>query len=216
MKFDGLFLPENASKARIREAENARKNRAEIVKAHSQGQVSRRDLVKWGLITTGGLLAPIHGLNPFVSSAYGKGKGKGGNSGGGHGADDIISSSSTGVPASPLFGAQPFTQAMPRFDLLQRKPVSSLTPTPTAMANQTQQAVPAVLGGGTGPIEGRPPGAIWAHQRFNVFPAQVGMEVTQQGARVNSIYNPAVPPSLNSGIDPASPFSPSFHSGLPA
>ena len=30
---DGFFLPENASKARIREAENARRNRAEIVKA---------------------------------------------------------------------------------------------------------------------------------------------------------------------------------------
>ena len=68
---DGFFLPENASKARVREAENARRNRAEMVKAHSQGQVSRRDLIKWGLITTGGLLAPIHGLNPFVKSAYG-------------------------------------------------------------------------------------------------------------------------------------------------
>ena len=89
---DGFFLPENASKARIREAENARRNRAEIVKAHSQGQVSRRDLMKWGLITTGGLLAPIHGLNPFVSSAYG--------------------SIPTGANPSPLFGAQPFTQAM--------------------------------------------------------------------------------------------------------
>jgi len=66
---DGFFLPENASKARIREAENARRNRLEIVKAHSQGQVTRRDLMKWGLITTGGLLAPIHGLNLFVSSA---------------------------------------------------------------------------------------------------------------------------------------------------
>src|SRR5216683_5721509 len=217
MKFDGLFLPENASKARIREAENARKNRAEIVKAHSQGQVSRRDLVKWGLITTGGLLAPIHGLNPFVSSAYGKGKGKGGNSGGGHGADDIISSSgtATGVPASPLFGAQPFTQAMPRFDLLQRKPVSSLTPTPTAMANQTQQAVPAVLGGGTGPIEGRPPGAIWAHQRFNVFPAQVAIEAAQSGAQANTTYNPGVASSLNSGIDPTSSIPLKFHPSMP-
>jgi len=215
MKFDGLFLPENASKARIREAENARKNRAEIVKAHSQGQVSRRDLVKWGLITTGGLLAPIHGLNPFVSSAYGKGKGKGGNSGGGHGADDIISGSSTGVPASPLFGAQPFTQAMPRFDLLQRKPVSSLTPTPTAMANQTQQAVPAVLGGGTGPIEGRPPGAIWAHQRFNVFPAQVAIEAAQSGAQANTTYNPGVASSLNSGIDPTSSIPLKFHPNMP-
>ena len=67
---DGFFLPENASKARVKEAENARNNRGEIVKAFSHGQVTRRDLVKMGLITTGGLLMPIHGLNPFVNSAY--------------------------------------------------------------------------------------------------------------------------------------------------
>ena len=150
-----IFLNEkNASKARLREAENARRNRAEIVKAFSQGQVSRRDLMKWGLITTGGLLAPVSGLNPFVNSAYG--------------------SIPTGAPASPLFGVQPFTQPMPRFDLLDRKPVSSLTPAPQAQANQTQQAVDPALGGGFGPIEGRPPGPIWAHQRFNVFPPQIG------------------------------------------
>ena len=65
-----IYLPQKASKARRREAENARKNRAEIVRAYSQGKVSRRDLIKWGLITSGGLLAPIHGLNPFVTSAY--------------------------------------------------------------------------------------------------------------------------------------------------
>ena len=70
---EGFFLSENSSKARIREAENARKNRAEIVKAYSQGKVSRRDLIKWGLITTGGVLAPIHGLNPFVNSAFAAG-----------------------------------------------------------------------------------------------------------------------------------------------
>src|SRR5690242_2927871 len=127
---DGFFLPENASKARVREAENARRNRAEIVKAHSQGQVSRRDLIKWGLITTGGLLAPIHGLNPFVKSAYG--------------------SIPTGANPSPLFGALPFTQAMPRFDLLPRLPAGgrqTLNPVPTAQSNQTQQAVDPVLGG---------------------------------------------------------------------
>ena len=35
------YLPWAASKARLREAENARKNRVEIVKALSHGQVSR-------------------------------------------------------------------------------------------------------------------------------------------------------------------------------
>jgi manganese oxidase len=49
-----IYLPEKVSKARQREAEDARKNRAEILRAYSHGKISRRDLVKWGLITTGG------------------------------------------------------------------------------------------------------------------------------------------------------------------
>src|SRR5690348_15687186 len=103
---DGFFLSEKSSKARLREAENARKNRAEIVKAFSQGKVTRRELVKWGLITSGGLLAPIHGLNPFVNSAYASG-----NQGSGI---------PTGAPPSPTFGVQPFSTPMPRFDVIAR------------------------------------------------------------------------------------------------
>ena len=45
---DGFWLPENASKARVKEATDARKNRLEIVAAHSQGKVSRRDLGQAG------------------------------------------------------------------------------------------------------------------------------------------------------------------------
>ena len=192
---DGFFLPENASRIRIREAESARKNRQEIVKAYSQGQVSRRDLIKWGLITTGGILAPIHGLNPFVKSAY--------------------ASIPTGANPSPLFGVQPFTQAMPRFDVLARNPLSVLSPAPTAEANQTLQAVDPILGGGFGPIEGRPPGPIWAHQKFTQFPPQVAVEATQAPATTNTVYNPGVPSSLNSGIDPTQPIPLKFHPGLP-
>src|SRR5213080_4175512 len=116
-----IYLPWNASKARLREAENARKNRAEIVRELSWGRVSRRDLIKMGLFTAGGMLA------------------------------------------SPTFGCQPFSQPMPRFDVLKRNPVtgatadtlvSCLDPMPTAVANQTMQAVDPALGGGFGPIEG--------------------------------------------------------------
>ena len=192
---DGFFLPENASKARIREAENARRNRMEIVKAHSQGQVSRRDLIKWGLITTGGLLAPIHGLNPFVNSAYG--------------------SIPTGANPSPLFGAQPFTQAMGRFDVLPRLAPTALNPLAQAQSNQTQQPVPAILGGGTGPIEGRPPGATWAHQSFTQFPPQVAYVATQKGATTNTTYNPQVASNFNSGINPATPIPLKFHPLMP-
>jgi FtsP/CotA-like multicopper oxidase with cupredoxin domain len=204
---DGFFVSEKASKARQREAENARKNRAEIIKAHSQGKVSRRDLVKMGLITAGGLLAPIHGLNPFVNSAYASG----GSSGSGSGVP-------TGAPASPLFGVRDFSTPMPRFDVAPRIPnplTGGLTPTPQAEANQTLQAVDPALGGGFGPIEGRPPGPVWAHQRFNQFAPQVGVESSQAQATTNHVYNPQVPSNLNSGIDPTQPIPLKFHPGLP-
>jgi FtsP/CotA-like multicopper oxidase with cupredoxin domain len=193
-----IYLPQNASKARLTEAENARKNRAEIVAAYSQGKVTRRELLKWGLFTTAGLLAPIRGLNPFMQSAY---------------ADS--SQIPTGAPPSPLFGVQAFTQPMLRFDCLARNPVSSLNPAPMAQSNQTQQPVPAALGSGTGPIEGRPPGAVWAHQQFNLFPPQVAIEVTQAGAAVNPTHNPGVASNLNSGIDPTGPCQPCFHPSMP-
>jgi FtsP/CotA-like multicopper oxidase with cupredoxin domain len=209
-----FFLSEKAPKRRLEDAANARKNRAEIVKAFSQGQISRRELIKWGVITSGGLLAPIAGLNPFITSANAK------DGGGGGGVETIP----TGAPPSPLFGVQPFTQPMPRFDVLPRAPIPAvidathphpLNPVPTAAANQTQMAVDPALGGGSGPIEGRPPGTIWAHQRFNIFPPQVAVEVTQEGAKANTVYNPGVPSSLNSGINPAQALAPKFHPGLP-
>jgi FtsP/CotA-like multicopper oxidase with cupredoxin domain len=193
-----FFLSENASNRRIQEAHRARENRAEIVRAHSQGKVSRRDLIKWGLITTGGLLAPIHGLNPFVQSAFADGGGI-----------------PTGAPPSPLFGVLPFTQPMPRFDVLPRNAVATLNPAPQAQSNQTQQPVDPALGGGTGPIEGRPPGPIWAHQQFTQLPPNAAVEVTQEGAKVNFVYNPGVPSNQNSGIDPTVGFHPTFHPSLP-
>src|ERR1051325_12187743 len=100
-----IYLPKDASKARLREAEEARKNRAEIVKAHSQGKVSRRELMKWGLISSAGLLAPIHGLNPFVTSAYASGGGSGSSGSSGSGST-TTSGIPTGAPPSPMFGVQ--------------------------------------------------------------------------------------------------------------
>src|SRR5262249_50708617 len=116
---------------------------------------------------------------------------------------------------SPTFGIQKFTQPMPRFDVLPRNPVATLNPAPTATSNQTQQAVDPALGGGMGPIEGRPPGDIWAHQEFARFPPVLAVEVTMEGAKVNTVYNPGVPANLNSNIDPTVPFRPRFHPGLP-
>src|SRR5947209_6947114 len=198
-----IYLPKNASKARLREAEEARRNRAEIVRELSWGRVSRRDLIKMGLFTTAGALAHLGGLNPFAKSVYGQ--------------------MPAGMPPSPTFGCQPFTQPMPRFDVLARNPVtgtadnlvSCLSPAPTAEANQTMRPVDPALGGGFGPIEGRPPGPIWAHQRFNQFLPQIAVEAWQSPATTNRMYNPQVASSLNSGIDPAQGMPLRFHPGMP-
>ena len=170
MSRGNFFLPWNASKARIREAENARKNRLEIVKGLSHGSFSRRDLVKWGVATSAGLLAPIQGLSPFARSAFASGG----------------SAIPTGAAPSPGTAGIAFTQAMLRMEVLQRNPMSSLTPAPSWMANQTLQPVDPKLGGGYGPIEGRPPGQEWAHQRWDVMPPAVAVEVSQEGAKYNT------------------------------
>jgi FtsP/CotA-like multicopper oxidase with cupredoxin domain len=190
-----IYLSGNASRARVMRAEESRRNRAEIVRELSWRRVSRRDLIKWGLFTSAGLLAPIGGLNPFVRSASAM--------------DD------SGIPRSPLFGCQPFTQPMPRFDVLPRLSAAELTPAPTAQSNQTQQPLNPLLGTGTGPIEGRPPGPQWAHQRFAEFAPVVGIEVNQLPACANNVYNPQCDSTLNSGIDPTQPIPLKFHGGMP-
>jgi hypothetical protein len=171
-----MYLPENASKARVKEAENARKNRAEIVTAFSQGQVSRRDLINWGLISAGGLLVPTSGLSVFAKSAYAK------------------TTIPTGAPRSPLMGAKDFSQPMPRFELFERYPVSDCDPLPTCEAN-TSLANPLT---GRGPCEGRPPGLEWGHQRWEEFYPQVAVQTTQMPARINtSTVNPGVRPTFH-------------------
>src|SRR3954469_21232363 len=196
-----VYLSKYASGARLREAENARRNRAEIVKALSHGQVTRRDLVRMGLFTAAGTLVLTNGLSPYAKSAYGQ--------------------VPTGAPPSPLFGVQPFTTPMPRFDLLERKAVATLDPAPTAEANTTQQpcnpALPGVTAGDTGPIEGRPPGSIWAHQKFGLpqFAPKVAMEASQAQATTHTTYTPGVESQFNCGINPAAPIPLKFHPNLP-
>jgi manganese oxidase len=190
-----IYLPCNASKARLRDAEHARKNRAEIVRELSWGRISRRDLLKWGLFTGAGMLAPIGGLNPFVATG--------------------AAQAPTGTPPSPRFGCEAFSQPMPRFDVMVRNPVSCLDPAPAAEANQTLQSVHPALGGGLGPIEGRPPGSVWAHQRFDAFPPRIAIEMTQAQSCTNHIYRPEVPSHLNCGISQSDGMPLRFHAKWP-
>src|SRR5688500_9082013 len=186
-----MWLPKNASKALIREAQNARRNRKEVIKARSHGQITRRELIKWGLVSAGGVLAWKHGSNPLVRSAY--------------------ASIPTGLPLSPLFGQTEFSQAMPRFDLLPRiaNPMSAFSPVPMEQANTAPQLLdprlPTVIQGQTGPVEGRPPGPIWAHQRWNQFLPKIGFNVTQESGKRNTTYDAGVPARLNCRIPARQP-----------
>ena len=174
-----MYLSTKASRARQREAQNARNNRLEILKALSAGQITRRDLYKWGIFTVTGALALKHGLSPFAPSAF---------------ADSIP----TGTPRSPLGTAKKFTVALPRLALQTPIPLTKSGTGLNAVANFTgafANELPAKrlsyhtdftnAGGNTvdaqgrpnnpfrnpvtnrGPIEGRPPGEVFAHQRWN-------------------------------------------------
>ncbi len=207
-----FFLDGKSSKQRLREAENARRNRQEVIKALTLGQVSRRDLFKWGVFTAGGGLLAKNGFSPFVKSAH--------------------AGSFTGTPSSPTFGCVPFTQPMARFDVIPRKPISALTDgsvdhgnsrdgwgqplMPTRMANETPIPVRAGVGTGWGPIEGRPGGEAWAHQGWDTHYPQKAIEMCQYGMDSTTIYNPEVGSSLNCGIDATRFNSPKcFAPGMP-
>ena len=183
-----MYLPRDASRNRIREAQKARENRAEVVRARSHGQITRRDLFRWGLFTTSGLLLYKNGFSPYAPSAYG--------------------AVPTGTPRSPLFGATKFSQRMPRLDL--QKPI----PLTTNAANHC--VFPAAMGEYNarrlsyhteysanpndplyrnpltkrGPCEGRPPGDNFAHQRWAEFIPKVGYIMSVGPVESNSRFHP--------------------------
>src|SRR6185503_14170396 len=192
------YLSSKASRVRQNEAQRARANRAEIVKARSLGQISRRDLVKWGIVTAGGLLVCKNGLSPFARSAF--------------------AAIPTGTPLSPLFGAQKFTSPLPRLQLQ--------TPVPmTALARGAE--VDAAFGGqfanelaarrlsyhndfsefvgdpadnpfrnpitNRGPLEGRPPTEFFAHQRWNEFFPKLGYVMSWGPCVPGTRFHPSFP-----------------------
>jgi hypothetical protein len=194
-----MFISPKASAARQREAQNARDNRAEVIKALGQGQITRRDLYKWGLFTATGALALKNGFSPFAQSAF--------------------ANVPTGTPRSPLNGATKFSQPLPRLALQ--------TPVPLTKDPATDNAVfPAALGerpakrlsyhtdfsadptnpafrnliSGRGPIEGRPPGEIFAHQRWDEFFPKVGYVISLGQIAPNSKFHPSMPAQLPNSV----------------
>lgn len=193
-----MYLPQDASRARIREAQKARENRAEITRALKTGQISRRELMRMGIFTTAGALALVNGLSPYANSAYAAG-----------------TNIPTGVPRSPLFGAQPFTIPMPR---LPEQPRHQLTPWLNPATGETEVQWPAgvesvntrrlsyhtefTASGGAvnvnpltsiGPMEGRPPGEYFAHQRWDELLPQVGTVLTMGQIADDMRFHPNMP-----------------------
>ena len=190
-----MYISTNASRIRQREAQRARENRAEIVKARSIGQVTRRELVKWGVFTAGGLLVCKNGLSPFARSAF--------------------AAIPTGTPRSPLFGAAKFTQRMPRLQLQTPVPMTQLqrgAETDAAFGGQfageraarrlsyhndfsadpTDPAFTNPLTG-RGPIEGRPPTEFFAHQRWAEFFPEVGYVMSWTQCAPGTKFHPNFP-----------------------
>ncbi len=194
-----MYLPKDASRSRVREALKARENRLEIVRALSTGQVTRRELFRWGLFTSSGLLAWKSGLNVYAPSAYGQ--------------------VPTGTPRSPLFGARKFTQPFHRLDV----------PVPMALTRSTSGDAVFPAGSGEraakrlsyhndfnawkaanqsqptsanpfcnpitkrGPVEGRPHGEAFAHQRWDEFFPKVGYVLSLSECDAGYGLHPAFP-----------------------
>ena len=185
------YLTGKESRIRCREAQKARDNRAEIVAALSTGQITRRDLYKWGILTAGGALVLKNGLSPFARSAFA----------------DVP----TGTPRSPLFGAAKFSQPMPRLDLqkpvlltrdahghaafpanLGERPAKRLSYHTDFTANRADPQFRNPVTG-RGPIEGRPPGEVFAHQRWNEFFPNAGYVMSLGQIAPNSRFHPNFP-----------------------
>src|SRR5215510_4501413 len=191
-----MYISSKASRARQREAQKARDNRAEIVKALSVGEITRRDLYKWGLFTTTGFLAWKNGLSPFARSAF--------------------AAVPTGTPRSPLGTAQRFTTPLPRLDVqtpipLTRNPVTNNAEFPATLGERPAKrlsyhtdfsahpADPQFRNPitGRGPIEGRPPGEVFAHQRWDEFFPKVGYVLSLGQIAPGTKFHPDFPAFQN-------------------
>ncbi len=206
-----MYLPKDASRLRQKEAQNARNNRAEIVKALSQGQITKRDLLKWGIYTTAGLLIAKNGLSPYARSAFGE--------------------VATGAPRTPLFGAGKFTEHFRRVSHVKPTPLTSRDVTvggriekyadflpgmnePSAkrlsyhtdFTAMKEQGTPIMSNGyrnpktNRGPMEGRPPGEMFSHQRWEEFFPKQGYITSLSQCAGHSYFHDKFPDQLPDAV----------------
>jgi FtsP/CotA-like multicopper oxidase with cupredoxin domain len=184
-----VYLSRETTGIRLKEAEQALANRREIGRALSLGQISKRDLLRWGYFSAGGLLIAKSGLGSFVGSAY---------------ADSL--------PRSPTFGAVKFQTPMSRAELQRPIPLLRLPNgdaawqtggrgTELAARNFSYHTDFTNSGGaafrnpvtGAGPFEGRPPGEFFAHQRWEELYPKVGYLLSLGQIRPGSKFDPRLP-----------------------
>lgn len=185
-----MFISRIASRIRQMEAERARENRREIVRALGLGQITKRDLMRWGVLSAGGAMVAKNGLSPFAKSAY--------------------ASVPTGTPRSPVQGLKRFVHGLPPpypVDRYRLAPVADpggsrdrafqfvnagnriLPDLPARRSSYhslyselRERGEPATAYTnpvtGIGPIEGRPPvyqgRDFYGHQRWDEFEPKVG------------------------------------------
>ena len=211
-----MYLPPDASKIRQREAVNARRNRAEIVKALADGQISKRDLIRLGLFTAGGLIVAKHGLSPYARSAF-------------------AASGPTGAPRSPLYGQAKFTQHFTRVVGRTPVPMKAMNPNGTVARSITNSTYadfpvsmkepsakrlsyhtdftdwqsknpPSGVAGlpdknnpyrntltNRGPMEGRPFGELFSHQRWTQYFPKVGYVSTLGQCQAGTYFHDNFP-----------------------
>lgn len=168
-----MYLPKLVSRRRLLEAEGARNNRLEIVQALSHGQITKRDLIRWGIFTSFGTLAYKNGLSPYASSAFAQ--------------------VPTGTPRSPLGTSKKFSEPLPRALVQPEHTMSRLPDGSAQWINETNNQILPELPAKNwsyqndfkqsagrlfknpvtrfGPLEGRPDGEFFAHQRWDeLFP----------------------------------------------
>jgi FtsP/CotA-like multicopper oxidase with cupredoxin domain len=193
-----MYLPRTASRIRQLEAQRALDNRDEIRKALADGQITRRDLYKWGLFTATGLLALKNGLSPFARSAFAQ--------------------APIGVPRSPLFNAKKFSRPLPRLDVQDPVPMTRTPEGHAAFPNSMNERHAKRLSWHTdftanptnpyvrnprssrGPVEGRPPGGLFAHQRWDEFFPKVGYVMSIGSCADDTRFDYALPAQYPNAI----------------
>jgi FtsP/CotA-like multicopper oxidase with cupredoxin domain len=172
------------------------RNRAEVVKARSIGQVTRRDLMRMGILTASGALAFKHGLHPLARSAYA-----------------AVPTGPAGQPRSPLFGVQKFTQPLRRLEHLESVELKRVNANeakwkglgiPNAKRYSYHNDFNEFDGPvsenpfrnpvtNRGPMEGRPQGDFFKHQRWNEFFPEQGYVMSWGQAAPGTRFHPDWP-----------------------